>query len=333
MLTILDYALLSQHIYHPERSLTRLKPRDSKLGKGYEGWVRFTDVDPKMHSSSNFFAQLYVKFQDGLAREAVVAIRGTVVGRLDNDVEDIVSWWSDVLAEGGADRLPGYLSPAIKFYYEAKAYVRHYFPNITQVSVTGHSLGGAVAQLITLTGHPAKAVVFNSPGCGNMPGINPNYTGLVYSINAKYGFINKVGVTVKPLIFLVDVPEDAAQAKAILQDMDKEAYEQSEQDFKAGHNVGGTYERLKALLHTEDVVAKLAETTQCFSQAAQEQMNNPDLVWSWQVRTVVAFRNSCEGSKGILQTYEDVIMAQHSISNMVGALTDPANVGVGYQAI
>lgn len=69
MLTILEYGLLSQHVYHPEHDLTRLKPRDSTLGKPLKNaWVKFTDVDPKMHASSNFFAQLYMKFQDDLIR-------------------------------------------------------------------------------------------------------------------------------------------------------------------------------------------------------------------------------------------------------------------------
>ena len=50
------------------------------------------------------------------ADEGEYYFEGGDVSRIDNDVEDFVSWWSDVLANGGADRLPGYLALlAIRF--------------------------------------------------------------------------------------------------------------------------------------------------------------------------------------------------------------------------
>ena len=65
MLRIIDYARLSAHVYHLSKSTLGLSVGPSRNGRGLRGWTYFTDVDPKMHASSNFFAQLYVKFQDG----------------------------------------------------------------------------------------------------------------------------------------------------------------------------------------------------------------------------------------------------------------------------
>jgi pimeloyl-ACP methyl ester carboxylesterase len=335
MLRIIDYARMSADVYGTHKYYGTNYNQRHQVRSDFTGIAKVLDVDPRMHTDNNFFAQLYIKFCNGKAKAAVVAIRGTVLGRIDNDVEDFVSWWSDVLANGGADRLPGYLTLAIRFYYKAKSYVRRYFPHIISVAVTGHSLGGAIAQLVTLTGRPAKAVAFNSPGCGNMPGINPNYSGFVYSVNAKYGFINKIGITVAPHLFLVDVPQDAAQAKAILQQVDKRAYRASEIDFKAGGlaDVAGVYERLEALLSTEGIALQLSDAQAVFEQDVHQQRHNTDLAWSWQVRTTLALNVDYENSKALLNTYDEVIMAQHSISNMIDALTLPENVSVGYYTV
>jgi hypothetical protein len=74
MLQIIDYANLSKDIYGmPFKIKTMTIPELTRRGSGVaDDFYRFTDVDPRMHTDNNFFAQLYIKFCNGKAKAAMV---------------------------------------------------------------------------------------------------------------------------------------------------------------------------------------------------------------------------------------------------------------------
>ena len=160
-----------------------------------------------------FYAAMYIKFRDGRPADAVVSIRGTVMQRFGNMEVDALSWWSDALSKGEHDTLPIYINHAWGFVIKCLKIARRYNLGL---KLTGHSLGGAIAQLICLTIYNLRAVTFNAPGYGNMPGVYKDRAGAIHNINSRYGLINKVGLTLGE-IYYIDVPNMAADAKQLIQ--------------------------------------------------------------------------------------------------------------------
>ena len=77
MLTILEYAELSKHVYTPEHNL--LGKRHVDVDRHYIEsvlptlrsstiWFRVIDVDPRMQTHNAFYAQLYIKIDRQVSR-------------------------------------------------------------------------------------------------------------------------------------------------------------------------------------------------------------------------------------------------------------------------
>src|SRR3990167_9600486 len=179
MLTILEYAELSKHVYTPEHNL--LGKRHVDVDRHYIEsvlptlrsstiWFRDIDVDPRMQTHNAFYAQLYIKIDRQVPRYAVVAYRGS--DNVPNYIVDAVSWTSHVLGEGAHVIAPPVYTSEAKAYFDACCYYfKNYFPSIriSDISVTGHSLGGALAQLMLARYLlPHAAVTFNPPGIGEI---------------------------------------------------------------------------------------------------------------------------------------------------------------------
>ena len=134
-----------------------------------------------------FFARLYIKKINNKNVAAVVAYRGTLVDKIENDIDDI---------RIGLKKIPTSYTSAERFYCHANQYAKKKFG--LGVKLTGHSLGGALAQLVAIkaAAHP-QTVAFNSPGIGDLNTIDPDGSyPYLHNINSKKGLINKFNHTV-----------------------------------------------------------------------------------------------------------------------------------------
>lgn len=208
MIRVLEYGWLSQEVYGFAKESKEAKQFDRYMLKLY-GWRPTPDRIPfQPHKSAPFYAELWWKQK---ANEAVIVFRGT--NNFDNLLTDIKSWYPDVILNEKNDNKPAqYLRLAVVFYHEAKRYLRKNYPK-AHLSFTGHSLGGALAQLVSgLNGIPFPVVAFNSPGIGYMAPRVKAMSAQIHNINSRYGFINKVGEVVGSVDY-VDVPEEESLAK------------------------------------------------------------------------------------------------------------------------
>lgn len=205
LVSILEFALISEDIYKPD--LPKGKISNQYLFHKY--WSR-SSMHYLPQFDSNFFARLYIRESENKkATAAVIAFRGTMPFRHpENDLSD--------LEMAVLHKLPLSYESALIFFHKARNYVRQNYPGI-RIKLTGHSLGGALAQLIAIKTHHI-AVVFNSPGIGELPDIDDkeNYSNLIHNINSENGMINKVGKTIGDIHFInITKDKDYMQKAAI----------------------------------------------------------------------------------------------------------------------
>ena len=131
MIKVIECALISRDIYG-QPFIINAFTNNSLIPKNYSGFARMLDVDPYMHPARPFYCQLYLKFKNGLATDAVIAIRCTLLKSLDNKWEDFYTWYSDVIGEGKSDHPPSYLGKAMHYVSRVKTYLHHHFPSVTR---------------------------------------------------------------------------------------------------------------------------------------------------------------------------------------------------------
>lgn len=221
MATTLEYALLSKHVYKTSAPLFGLKGEARLVGPArnaipFKGWRLAVGVSASMRPQKDCYGVVYIKFQAGVAQEAVIAFRGS--HSFADYSEDFLNWGVWAAVDDQSDDLPGYYYPAIAFFAKAKQYLKDYFPSVRKLSLTGHSLGGALSQLIVAHGNRAlHTVTFNAPGVGSIHAVNKAMGVYIQNINSLYGIINKTG-TVLGEIEYVSVKEGEAACRQVFSD-------------------------------------------------------------------------------------------------------------------
>ena len=243
---ILDYAYLATNVYHDHKQdyILGMRPVDAKhmddlighVKEGKEGWAMIDFVTGSPTLANEFYAEFYVKIYEGKIHHLMVAFRGTVPSKIGNLLEDAVTWGSNAL-------FTNYMvTPTPTFFAQVVSFLSHVcdviadldahdlLANYVVYHLTGHSLGGALANMVAarsmhLTPASTKAhipiihdvITFNPPGIGAMYNYSdklPQYRTI--SMRAQYDLISRVGA---PYGYIVDnvIPEGFEQCqKAML---------------------------------------------------------------------------------------------------------------------
>jgi hypothetical protein len=241
---LMDYAYLALNVYHGkgdekylgfrpmvEHGLSEL---ESDMGR-YEGWFQLQFPELKMSSDFGFHAEFYVKVYRGKIQHLMLSFRGT--DNTYDDGEDVATWWNTVLP--GSDhtqKVPHYWHYAHVFIMKCQHVIKildqkNLLAKWVGHHVTGHSLGGALANLVSAKAaicQPAgmkarlpitpSVISFNAPGVGAMNGIDKSAfnEGMVISMRAEYDMVSALG---EPYGYVINnaVPEGhEAAGKAFL---------------------------------------------------------------------------------------------------------------------
>lgn len=335
MININEYAQLSQDIYGQPFRIPSYKNIDF-ISKKYNGWGRIENVDSSITPASNFFAGLYIKFRAGVAEDAVIAFRGTVFSNAQDLFEDVVSWYSSALGTGMHDRVPGYFKNAVNFESRARQYLRDHFPKLAHLShlrYTGHSLGGALAQLLSVTNFPVPSVSFNSPSCRNIcPKSSEERWGLVNNINSRYDILNKLGGVPIGKTHQINIPQFQDEAKALLAHFNEKRFSEGRALEQIGGSISKTSGTAGMALSAEGTVLEVEGYAGSLSGLVDAPHEQAEAAICAKVEefllsgtfSIKPSQANCNSLVTVISapTAIEAIMAQHSIDNMLSTLSE-----------
>lgn len=247
-LGLMDFAYLSLNAYHDPKENALIGRRPKKvtnttllkniIASNQTGWFQLTYPEIYIpEDAKGVHADFYVKIYHGKIQHLMVAFRGTVTQQ--DKFEDFITWNKSVL-QGADTPLPdlGYWQAAMHYLVRVRSVIidldhAGLLSSRCDYSFTGHSLGGALANLAIASGYihyPArssltqdlrlmpKAISFNAPGIGAMPDVAKNFPylqGQVVSMRATGDLVSAIGT---PFGYVInnDVPEGRHAAEESL---------------------------------------------------------------------------------------------------------------------
>lgn len=219
---LMDYAYLALNVYHGKHDLKYLgfRPQEVQsiviLQKDMQkrnGWFQISFDALKMSHDYDFYAEFYVKVFNQKIQHLMISFRGT--SKFYDYGEDALTWWNTVLpgSDYYSQSVPRYWKYAHEFIMKCNSVIKQFdnqglLANVCGQHITGHSLGGALANLVA-----AKAAIcqppqmrshlpvmpdiisFNAPGVGGMTHINQSAfaEGQVISMRAEYDMVSALG--------------------------------------------------------------------------------------------------------------------------------------------
>ena len=344
MIRIHEYAIISSHVYQVDLKnymgikFAKLSAQDVKLKKIPDGWNFLPDIAPHLDPANHFYAALYLKFSQGTAIDAVIAFRGTMMSDWNNILADVWSWYSSAIGNNWHQHYPIYFAEAAAFSEIAIEYINRNFPKLNPAGIrfTGHSLGGALAQLIAARCSFHPAVAFNSPSCrGMMSSRISQVWPLVTNVNSRYDVINKLGGNPIGKLNVIDVTEMETEARSLFANFNRAEFTRGEklEQLTEKINVTGidAVRPVVNLVGTELHIAALLEANRGIDKLPTEHMKIVvcEGEQNYQGMTEIIYTLSKNERCDLTVTFESVaqtILAQHQIDNVIKALYEMPKV-------
>ena len=229
---VMDYAYLSLNVYHDPKDDKILGHRPWRAGdfhtlnlaidRDLKGWGHLNFKNLQRPHASGFYAEFYVKVYQQKIHHVMVAFRGT--DNWGDDKEDFKTWHDSVLfGAGTALHQMDYWQQIVPFILQVQDVLieldhQHLLAPKCSYHVTGHSLGGALANMVagacvqcappvsmTKSRIPPipQVISFNAPGIGAMPlRCSSGYCeGQVVSMRSSYDVVSAIG---KPYGYVIN---------------------------------------------------------------------------------------------------------------------------------
>jgi hypothetical protein len=232
-INLLDFAYLSLNVYHELKDDPLLGQRPRLIGSTallkeninelQDAWYQLAFPALTLPTNNGFYAEYYAKIINHEIIATMISIRGT--DHYDDYKEDYHVWCKSVTDSNNTIlNNPSYQGVAGGFYSSCREAMMQIedaglAAKNTKLYFTGHSLGGALANLHIgnyMTTYPSVpwAVTFNAPGVGDIKGIDKNLViqEHVVSMRAHYDFVSAIG---EPYGLVVNnhIPEGCKDAK------------------------------------------------------------------------------------------------------------------------